>query len=168
MRNFAAFSLLALLAACGSPDEPAPANDQAAALPEIPAASGSDADPTGNDTEFGDSQGSGSEGENGSGDDDEPTQAAFDWTGTFAASPDLCRAGRWRFSRDSVVTDGHTSCQVNSVKESSGRAVLDLSCTAEGNDTEERWTLTQTGKDAFRVRRVIGSQSITVNLARCG
>ena len=92
---------------------------------------------------------------------------AFDWTGTYAASPALCTGGRWRFSRDKVVTDGETSCRIQNVAEGEGRTTLTLACVAEGTETDETWVLTPTGPDGFRVDRDMGAETVSVNLQEC-
>ncbi len=95
-------------------------------------------------------------------------EAAFDWTGTFAARPELCRGGAWRFARERVETDGETACTVGAVRPSATSVELALSCTAEGMASEEVWTLTPTGDGAMTVSRDIGPEVVEVDLRRCG
>ena len=45
--------------------------------------------------------------------------------------------------------------------------VLTLACTAEGMDSQERWTLTRNGADGMKVSRAIGTETIDVDLIRC-
>ena len=109
----------------------------------------------------------------GSAEDPAPAVAAnpkqFDWTGRFAASPELCTGGAWEIGRDRIVTAGETSCTVADIVETGETAVLGLSCLAEGMASEERWTLTATGADRMRVSRApAGAETVEVDLVRCG
>lgn len=92
----------------------------------------------------------------------------FDWTGTWAATPDLCADGRWRFTRTGVSTDGETRCVGEPARISANDASLAFICQAEGITTRERWTLARTGKDGMRVRRTEGRRVIAdIALRKC-
>lgn len=153
MRFLLPLPALALLAACGdTSQELAPGNDSQAAATQPAATSSAEGE------ELAEAQESAS---------NTALAAGFDWTGTYAATPALCQGGRWRFSRDKVVTEGETSCRVGEVDEGADRAVLQMACMAEGMNTTETWTLTRTGENGFRVERDTGSEKITVDLSKC-
>lgn len=91
----------------------------------------------------------------------------FVWTGRFAATPQLCQGGVWDIGKDRIETAGETSCSVNAVADEGDKVVLTLACTAEGMDSQERWTLTRNGADGMKVSRAIGTETIDVDLIRC-
>jgi hypothetical protein len=93
--------------------------------------------------------------------------AQASWTGRFAATQDLCRYGAWNIGRERIVTGGETSCSVVKAEESGSSVVLTLACVAEGNATDERWTLTPEPGDALAVRRDTGREIVEVDLRRC-
>lgn len=94
---------------------------------------------------------------------------AFQWTGRFAATRDLCRGGVWEFTNTGVETDGHTSCTIRQAGEGGGSVELRLACTAEGMKTDEKWTLTPAAGGGMRVsRRALGEGTVDVDLIRCG
>ncbi|MFS0735760.1 hypothetical protein ABC347_01805 [Sphingomonas sp. 1P06PA] len=82
-----------------------------------------------------------------------PATATFDYTGDWAATADLCAGGRWRFTRDGVSTAGETSCTGRAIDESADRITLDYACTAEGLETQERWTIDHLADNRIRVVR---------------
>lgn len=151
MRVLIAAAPLALLASCGgNAPQPSPEADaNAAAAPE---AAGSTTLPTSTDRP------SPQPGPGG----------AFRWTRRFAASRALCTGGVWDIGRERIATAGETSCTVEAVAETPGRAVLGLSCLAEGMASEESWTLTRTGEGRMRVSRAAGAETVDVDLVRCG
>lgn len=95
---------------------------------------------------------------------------AFDWTGDWAATAELCRDGRWRMARDRIATAGETNCTVDGEKvEVDGAISLDLACTAEGTASAERWILEPMADGRMTVTRVSGGNVIAkVALGRCG
>lgn len=102
---------------------------------------------------------------------DDPTQpvagADFQWTGRFAATPELCTGGVWDIGERRIVTDGETSCDVDRVARAAGQVTLRLACTAEGTQSREDWVLTRRG-EGMRVARNDGRETVEVDLIRCG
>jgi len=97
-----------------------------------------------------------------------PAESPFDWTGTWAATEELCTGGRWRFARDGVVTDGHTSCTGTPVDPRPGGVTLAYACEAEGVGTRERWSIERISDGRMRVRRAEGDRVIAeVELEKC-
>lgn len=98
-----------------------------------------------------------------------PATAAFDFTGDWAASPGLCREGRWRFRTDGVETAGETNCTGRPADPSTLPIRIDYACTAEGARSPERWTLEPLPDGRMRVLRTAGATRIAeVTLQRCG
>lgn len=94
---------------------------------------------------------------------------AFQWTGRFAASRDLCPGGTWEFTNAKVLTSGENICSISRVGEGSGRVELRLSCSAEGMWSDEKWTLTPREGGGMSVSRSIkGAETTNVDLIRCG
>lgn len=91
---------------------------------------------------------------------------AFQWTGRYAATRELCTGGLWEFTNARVRTDGETSCDIGDVREGGGRVELTLACTAEGMKTNEDWTLTRRD-EGIAVSRSTGRETIDVELIRC-
>lgn len=85
------------------------------------------------------------------------SQQSYDFAGTWAVSEELCRNnGQWRFTRESVETDGETSCAVSAIRNETGvGATLDLSCTAEGAKTDERWEVLTAPEGGMIVQRYV-------------
>lgn len=99
----------------------------------------------------------------------EAPAGAFQWTGRFAATKALCEGGVWEFTPGGIETDGETSCAIRSAGEGGGRVELSLACTAEGTNTQEKWTLTPRDGGGMSVSRSIpGAETIDVDLLRCG
>ena len=90
------------------------------------------------------------------------------WIGTFAATPQLCSGGAWKISRRDVVTAGETACTIRNVAEDPGAVRLTLSCSAEGMDTLETWTVRPREENGLKVVRASGGKSTVVDLVRCG
>lgn len=90
------------------------------------------------------------------------------WIGTFAATPQLCSGGAWKVSRRDIVTAGETACTIRNVAEDPEAVRLTLSCSAEGMDTLETWTLTPREENGLKIVRAIGGKSTVVDLVRCG
>lgn len=97
----------------------------------------------------------------------EQEQAAeeFSWTGRFAANRELCTGGVWDIAEDRIVTDGETSCDVDSVGRAPRQVTLRLVCTAEGMNSDETWTLTPRELEGITVARSTGQGP--VDLIRC-
>jgi hypothetical protein len=79
---------------------------------------------------------------------------AFQWTGRYAPSREMCLSGEvWEITNVKVTTAGETRCTIGDVAEGGGRVRLTLSCLAEGMRSNERWTLTPQDGDRIRLRR---------------
>lgn len=88
------------------------------------------------------------------GNDSVAAPGRFQWTGRYAASAEMCRTNQdWRITNASVETAGETSCRIDQVQEVGSEVRLDLSCTAEGMPSKERWTLQPADGDRIRLRR---------------
>jgi hypothetical protein len=98
----------------------------------------------------------------------EEAATPFVWTGRFAVTPQLCQGGVWTIEREKIATAGETSCSVNAVADEGDKVVLTLACSAEGMDSQERWTLTRKGADGMNVSRATGTETMDVDLIRCG
>jgi hypothetical protein len=97
-----------------------------------------------------------------------PAAPPLAWTGNFAASKALCSGGVWQFEETQVKTQGATNCSINNVVEEPGLVDLTVSCTAEGMDAQERWTLSpNAGGGMTVVRETAGRQTAKVDLIRC-
>jgi len=95
-------------------------------------------------------------------------EAGFDWIGTWAAKPELCKGGLWRFGRDRITTDGETSCVVRGIENTAEEVNLHLACTVEGSSNDERWTLRPEPEGRLEVARDVGPNAvIPVELGRC-
>lgn len=177
MRFAAPVALCLIATACGSPErgsDPAPSNGSSAAVdpgptePLPPEPQGEDKGAaSGNDD--GEDRISGGLTLQAPQPDAPPgkvKQAFFDWTGRFAASPNLCSGGAWNFARNRISTAGETSCNVDETRDQGDRATLFLSCTAEGMKTKEVWTLIRQG-EGMSVRRDSGKDVVNVKLSRC-
>ena len=96
----------------------------------------------------------------------------LNWVGDWAASPALCSGGTWQFREDGVSTAGETSCTiVETMPARSGRkaVTLKLSCTAEGEVSQEEWLLEARPQGVMEVMRAKAGGEIfaDVLLSRC-
>jgi hypothetical protein len=90
------------------------------------------------------------------------------WIGRFAASAGQCAGGAWTFDRTQVKMGGGRGCSVNNIAEDPGSVKLLLSCSGDGIDSLETWTLTPKGDKGVSVLREGKSKPVTVDLVRCG
>ena len=90
------------------------------------------------------------------------------WMGRFAASAGQCAGGAWDFGRTEVTMGGGGGCSVNNIAEDPGSVKLTLSCSGDGIDSLETWTLTPKGDNGVSVLREGKSKPVTVDLVRCG
>lgn len=98
--------------------------------------------------------------------------AIFAFAGDWAVSDFLCENnGVWTFARDKVVTDGETACEVDSIAgESTTGATLEMSCTAEGTASKQRWELRAADRGRMSVVQYENGveRPGTITLQRCG
>lgn len=101
-----------------------------------------------------------------------PTPGSFAFAGDWAVSEFLCEnKGVWSFTRDRVVTDGHTACQIDAITgETAAGATLEMSCTAEGTASKQRWELTAADQGRMTVVQYENGELRPgdVTLQRCG
>lgn len=144
--------LCLLLAACGGAGEGEPVNQPAAAEAQEAPVANATRDPAGS------AQASTSV---------VASQPAV-WTGRFASSAAQCSGGAWTFGRAEVGMGGQSACSVNNIAEDPGSVRLTLSCSGDGIDSLETWTLTPKGGDGVSVLREGKGKPVTVDLVRCG
>jgi hypothetical protein len=95
-----------------------------------------------------------------------PSPAPDGYVGVWAARPELCQGGAWRFERTRLQTAGEVSCDIVDVEPGAGGWALDVSCHAEGAAQPGRLTLTL-DSTAERMSVEGGPFAESVTLARC-
>lgn len=90
------------------------------------------------------------------------------YVGRWAARPELCRDGAWRFETRRVATAGEVACDFDKVSPTASGYEIEARCTAEGASAPQRFTLTMTDPAAPEAMTVAGGPwSGATTLARC-
>lgn len=99
----------------------------------------------------------------------EPPKMRRAYVGRWAATPQLCAEGAWRFDTLNVATAGEVSCRFGAVRSEGAQGPesyqVDAICFAEGAETRESFTLAMAGRDRMAVRG--GPWSRPIELQRC-
>ena len=97
--------------------------------------------------------------------------AAFEYEGSWATSPALCRGKSWSFSAKTVTVEGETRCAIDDAEPRTDSEVkLSVVCSPAngGIRTEERWSLVRRDDDSMIVARTAGNSiPKSVTLRRC-
>ncbi|MGK6319767.1 hypothetical protein [Sphingomonas sp. DT-204] len=70
-----------------------------------------------------------------------PANAEYRYVGTWAAKPELCRSGAWRFDQRHLATAGEVSCDFDNVERVAGGYDIAATCYAEAPAVKEGITL---------------------------
>ncbi len=90
------------------------------------------------------------------------------YVGRWAARPELCRDGAWRFEAKRVATAGEVACEFEQVSPTASGYEISARCTAEGASTPQTFTLTMTDPAAPEAMTVAGGPwSGATTLTRC-
>ena len=141
-----------LLAGCGGGGESEPVNQPAAAKAEEAPVSNATRDP----------------GDSAQASTSVVASRPVVWIGRFAGTAGQCAGSAWDFGRTEVTQGGGPACSVNNIAEDPGSVKLTLSCSGNGIDSLETWTLTPKGDNGVSVLREGKSKPVTVDLVRCG
>lgn len=97
-----------------------------------------------------------------------PAAEAARYVGRWAARPELCRDGAWRFEARRVATAGEVTCDFDRVSPTASGYEIEARCTAEGASSPQTFTLTMTDPAAPETMTVAGGPwSGATTLALC-
>ncbi len=95
-----------------------------------------------------------------------PADAAYRYVGRWAATPQLCATGAWRFHERRLDTAGEVSCTFDKIDRAPGGYDIAATCLAEGNRISD--TIALRFAESARAMLVSSKMWDGVGLSYCG